>query len=391
MARKNSRAAAGSGSIRQRKNGKWEGRISIGTNPGTGKPMRRSVYGDTQAEVRKKMTEIQSTLDNGTYQHRDKITVKEWFNTWLEEYCANSCKPLTVASYRGMIENHIIPHIGAMEVQAVRGDHIQRIYNAMTKGGASGKTVKNASAVMHKAFTVARKQGLISINPCDGATLPKVEKKDIHPLTDAEIPAFLSAIDGDSMRNAYALCLFAGLREGECIGLSWGQVDFEKRRLTINQQLQKRKDGDKGYYIAASTKSGKSRTIELPGIAVEYLRNEKAKQAERRLQAGKAWSNPDNLVFTNELGKNIAISTFYERFKAIASSIGRPDLRPHDLRHTAATVAVANGADIKSVQDMLGHATASFTLNVYAHTSEKMMKDTASRVQGYYDTLKLNG
>ena len=115
------------------------------------------------------------------------------------------------------------------------------------------------------------------------------------------------------------------------------------------------------------------------------------KQLENRLKAGPAWSNPDDLVFTDETGKHRAIYTFYSNFKRIAAKIGRPDARPHDLRHTAATVAIASGADIKSVQDLLGHATASFTLNVYAHTSEQMMKDTAARMQSYYDGLAVKG
>ena len=105
------------------------------------------------------------------------------------------------------------------------------------------------------------------------------------------------------------------------------------------------------------------------------------------MRAGPVWDNPDDLVFTDNAGKHYAIVTFYKNFKKIAASIGRPDARPHDLRHTAATVAIASGADVKSVQDLLGHATASFTLNVYAHTSEQMMKDTAARMQSYYDGL----
>ena len=156
-------------------------------------------------------------------------------------------------------------------------------------------------------------------------------------------------------------------------------------------QLQQSKTGGCKYYIAPSTKSGKPRTIEPPAIAFDYLRAEKKRQAENRLKAGPARSNPDDLVFTNELGRHYVILTFYKNFKKIAASIGRPDARPHDLRHTAATVAIASGADIKSVQDMLGHATASFTLNVYAHTSERMMKDTAARMQSYYDGIAVGG
>lgn len=107
-------------------------------------------------------------------------------------------------------------------------------------------------------------------------------------------------------------------------------------------------------------------------------------------QAGPLWNNPDDLVFTNELGKHRSFAAFYTNFKKIAASIGRPDARPHDLRHTAATVAIASGADIKSVQELMGHATSSFTLDVYAHASERMLSDTADRMQRYYDNLNTN-
>lgn len=385
------KAAQNAGSIRQRKNGRWEARVTVGTDPGTGKPIRRSIYGNTQAEVRKQMIAVLRELDKGTYQAPEKVTVAQWMEEWLSTFCANKVKPLTLQSYRGIIKNHIIPAIGSLKLQAVKGTHIQRLYNSMTAAGLSGKTIKNVSAVLHKAFGVAMKQGIIAANPCGAAELPKAEHKEIHPLTDNEIPLFLSAIDASPMRNAYALCLFAGLREGECLGLSWGQVDFEKGRITVSQQLQKEKSKGGRYYIAPTTKSGKPRTIEPPPIAFQYLKAERVKQLENRLKAGPEWDNSDDLVFTDEAGKHYALHTFYKRFKAIAASIGRPDARPHDLRHTAATVAIASGADIKSVQDLLGHATASFTLNVYAHTSEQMMRDTAARMQNYYDGLAAKG
>lgn len=384
----NSRSASGSGSIRQRPDGRWEGRITIGHDPQTGKQIRRSVYGDTQAEVRKMLTKLQRDIDNGTYQTPSGITVSEWLAVWLKEFCAIKVKPLTISSYETAIRTHINPAFGATKLQALKGVQVQALYNSMIANGKSAKTVKNTAAILHKALSVAVKQGYISVNPCDYAELPKVQRKEIKPLTDAEVPLFLSEIDGDYMRNAFALCLFAGLREGECLGLSWEQVDFDRKRITINQQLQRSKNTGEGYYIANTTKSGKARTIEPPTIAFEYLRAERVRQLENRINAGALWNNPNNLVFTDHTGKHFAIHTFYKRFKAIAESIGRPDARPHDLRHTAATIAIASGADIKSVQDMLGHATASFTLNIYAHTSEQMMKDTAERVQGYYDNLR---
>ena len=171
------------------------------------------------------------------------------------------------------------------------------------------------------------------------------------------------------------------------MGLSWDDVDFEQGLITIRQQLQKQKERGGMYYIAP-TKSSKIRTVAPPPIAFDYLRLEWAKQAQNQLKHGDVWNNPWNLVFTNEIGEHYKTFTFYRRFKSIAQAIGRPDARPHDLRHTAATVAIANGVDIKSVQSMLGHATASFTLDVYAHTSQKMMEANAAKVQGFYDKLK---
>lgn len=415
------KSASGSGSIRKKtvvRNGKtyhfWEARYTEGVDPGTGKQKQRSITGKTQKEVAAKLNAATAAIKAGTYRAPDKTTVGQWLDEWLEVFCVNTVKPLTLSSYKKIVEKHLKPELGAVQVQALRGTHIQRLYNNLTHKGsrvtvkdASGKiardqngkaiytsaplspkTVKNIGAVLHKALSMAVKQGIIPSNPADAAELPKVPKHQIKPLEDADIPRFLAAIDEHPFRNAYALCLLAGLREGECLGLSWKQIDFKAHRITISQQLQKSKEKGGGYYIAKSTKSSKSRTIEPPLVAFEYLEAEKKKQAANRLRAGQLWNNPDDLVFTDEAGRHYAVYTFYERFKRIAAGIGRPDLRPHDLRHTAATVAIAAGADIKSVQDLLGHATASFTLDVYAHTSDQMMKDTASRMQSYYDSLK---
>lgn len=381
------KAPNGAGSIRKRSDGRWEGRYTAGYDGGTGKPIRRTVYGKTQKEVRQKLTDVSRALDTGTYQEPSSLTVAEWLEEWLTVFCANKVKPLTMTSYRGIAKNHINPRIGAVRLQDVRGTQIQRLYNDMLQHGSSPKTIKNVGAVLHKAFAVARKQGYIQVNPCDNAELPKVERKEIKPLTEADIPLFLHACSGSPMGNAYALCLLAGLREGECMGLAWDSVDFEHGLITIRQQLQREQVAGGKYYIAP-TKSSKIRVIAPPPLAFEYLKREWTKQAQNQLRNGEVWNNPWNLVFTNEIGEHYKVSTFYKRFKVIATALGRPDARPHDLRHTAATVAIANDVDIKSVQSMLGHATASFTLDVYAHTSQKMMEANAAKVQGFYDKLK---
>ena len=375
------------GSIRQRPDGRWEGRFTVGIDPATGKQKRRSIYGDTQAEVRKAMTKLIKSLDDGTYQEPQKITLASWLDEWLSVYC-HGLKPLTQSTYAVAIKKHIKPALGGLKLQDIRGGHIQKFYNDMQDAGFSPKTISNVGGIINKALEDARKEGLVAANACQNATLPKRVKKEITPLSDAEIPLFLDAIENDPLKNAFAVALFAGLREGELLGLSWDNVDFEKHTLHIAQQLQKEKSRNARYYILPTTKSGKDRTIMPPDICFEYLHAEKVKQLENRFAAGQAWSNPDNLVFTDPLGTHLTFLTFYKHFKRAATSIGRPDARPHDLRHTCCTSAIASGSDLKSVQDFMGHATASFTLSTYAHVSEKMKEDMAARMQNYYDSLK---
>ncbi len=385
--RSKGRAVNNTGSVRQRANGTWEGRVVTGVDPATGKTIRRSVYGDKEKDVRRKMTEIQRSLDTNTYIEPDRITVAEWFAEWLDTFCKPKLKEGTVGSYTKYVRNHIIPILGTLRLQDVKGIHIQRLYNQLLAKGLKPSTISSISIPLHKSFEVAVKQGLISTNPCNAAERPPARRKKINPLSDAEIVAFLRAIKGCKLENAFALCLFTGLREGECLGLSWRQIDLVKGTILIDQQAQRDPFTGGNPHIEPSTKSGKDRLIKPPAIAFEYLRDEKRRQAEKKLKAGAMWDNPDDLVFTTKHGRVVCVSTFYGQFKKAAAAIGRPDLRPHDLRHTAATVAIASGADVKSVQGLLGHATATFTLDVYAHTSERMMQDTADRVQAYYDSI----
>ena len=378
----------GTGSIYKRiRNGKtvWEGRVSAGYDPGTGKRVTKYVYGATQKEVQVKIRDMTHAMDHGTYHEPSKISVAEWCDEYIETFAKDTLKPLTVTKYEATIRNHIKPAIGAMKLKDVTGMDIQKMINTKTRAGLNPKTVKDIAGLASKIFKTAYMEELIDVNPCTRLRTPKASESEIHPLAQEEIPAFLDAIEDQRFRNAMAIQLFGGLREGELLGLSWDNVDVKNGILRIAQQVQKH---GKDWVILPATKNSRIRTVQLPDIAIPYLRDEQLRQMKNRLAHASFWSNEDDLVFTNEIGELIHTNVYYKDFKAVAASIGRPDLRPHDLRHTAATIAIASGADIKSVQDLLGHATASFTLNVYAHSSEIMRKDTANRVDGFYQSIK---
>ena len=390
------KAAAGTGTIRKKtvtRNGKeytfWEARYTAGTDPGTGKQIQRSISGKTQKEVAKKLKEVTASLDAGTYIAPSKMTVGEWLDIWARDYLGG-VKPFTVASYTATIKNHIKPALGAIRLEALNAHTIQSFYNSLgkpkgDKPGLSPKTVKNVHGVLHKALKQAVLIGYIRSNPADACTLPRIEKKQIKPLDEEQSRRFLEAIKGHRLEDLFTVTLFTGMREGEVLGLTWNCVDFEKGLILINKQLQREKKKG-GAYIFAPLKNDKARTITPAPWVMQLLRTHRSKQNEQRLRAGELWED-SGLVFTDELGHHLAIHTVYSAFKKVAASIGCPDARFHDLRHSYAVAAIRSGDDIKTVQGNLGHATAAFTLDVYGHVTDQMKRESAQRMEQYIKSV----
>lgn len=388
----NTRSAQGSGSIRKKtviRNGQlytyWEARVTIGTDPGTGKQLRRSFSGKTQKEVREKMQAAAVAVNDGDYFEPAKITVGQWLDTWAAEYL-NSVKPRTVESYRANIKQHIKPAIGAKRLSELTAVDVQRLYNGLTNKHngkpLSAKSKKNVHGTLHKALEKAVSLGYIRHNPADKPDLPKIQKAEIKPLADGEMVSFLDAIKGSEYEPVYTVTLFTGMREGEVLGLTWDCIDFKAGTITIKQQLQKVR-GTGGEYTLASTKNGKTRIVSPASYVMQVLTNQRKAQSEQRLKAGPAWSNPFNLVFTNALGKNLCAQTVYLHFKKLAAAAGVPAARFHDLRHSYAVAALRSGDDIKTVQENLGHHTAAFTLDTYMHVTEQMRQESARRMDSF--------
>lgn len=376
------RNAKGNGSVRQRENGTWEARCII-----DGK--RKSFYGEKQGDVLKAMRAAQKAADDGVYFEPARVTLSKWLDMWLEEYVRPSVKPLTYSTYKSRIDTHIKDAIGRIKLTSLNATHIQSFYNDLLRvKELQPKTIKNVHGILHKALEQALKLRYIGINPADACTLPRIEKKEISPLSENEIAAFLSAIqENEPLRDLFTVALFTGLREGEICGLPWEAVNFNEGTITVKQQLCKEKVKGGQHYIA-STKSDKSRVLTVAPFVMDILRAVRQEQLHNHLACGLVWQNKFNLVFTDKTGRFIVPQTALKRFKAIATKIGRPDARFHDLRHTYAVTALQEGDDVKTVQQNLGHATASFTLDVYGHVSEKMKKESAARMQSYFEKIK---
>mgnify|MGYP003002199036 FL=1 len=381
MATRKTKGAKGGGTIRQRPDGRWEARYTLGIDPGTGKQIQKSVYGKTQKEVRQKLTAITAEIDEGTYMDVPRLKTADWLNTWVEEYIGN-VKPATRKSYQDHVRLNIIPYIGAVPLSKLTAAMIQQTYNELqTDKGLSPKTIKNVHGVLHRALEQAQKMGYIRNNPLAAVTLPRIEKKQIKPLEDDELCAFLKEIRGDPYELVYFVTVFTGLRQGEVLGLTWDCVNFEKHTLLINKQHGKKKGTC--AYCFSSLKNDRPRLIEAADGVMDALKKQQIRQQRWAARLKDDWENSDNLVFTTETGRYLCNQTVYLAFKKVMRRLHLDATRFHDLRHTYAVNSLRSGDDIKTVQENLGHQTAAFTLDVYAHATSSMKHESANRMDQY--------
>lgn len=413
----NTRAASGSGSIRQRADGTWEARFVVGHDPGSGKPLRKSIYAKTQKEARLKLAQAVAAVDNSDYFESSKISLGQWLDIWTAEYMGDK-RYSTQKTYRANIETHIRPTLGAVKLSQLAPHVIQKFYNSLLTSGCkvpkrdksgniikrdgkpiyesapmSAKTVRNIHGTLTKALSTAVDIGYLRINPADRVTLPRVEKKELAPLSDEQVRDFLREASNDDLEIILKVILFTGLRESEALGLTWDNIDFKAGTIKVCKQLQKRRIADGGATLAP-TKIGKSRILKPAPFVMGLLDRQYREQSAQRLRAGDIWQGWQTaeerktaLVFTTSDGKSISQTSIRYHFKKVVTAIGVPSCRVHDLRHTFAVLSLQNGDDIKTVQGNLGHATAAFTLDVYGHVSEKMKEDSAARMEAYIKSL----
>lgn len=384
--------AKGSGTIRKKtvtRNGKeyayWEARVTTGRDPGTGKQIQRSFTGKTQREVREKMQAAAVAVNQGTYTAPQKMTVGQWLDVWASDYLG-AVKPATAASYKSQIKNHIKPALGAVQLSALHAHTVQRCVNGLE--GYAPATVRQAYKVLHNALEKAVELDYIPRNPAAKCTLPRMEQKEIKPFDDEQTTALLQTVKGGRLEYIVRVALFTGLRMSELLGLTWDAVDFDKGMIAINKQLARPEHRKAGLFI--SPKSGKARTITPAASVFAALNAQRRRQIENQLRAGTLWDNAHNLIFTNETGGPLCQHSVTDWFSAAAASAGLEGARFHDCRHTYAVNAIRAGDNIKAIQSNLGHATAAFTLDRYAHFTEQLQRDSAARMEDFIkDVLNL--
>lgn len=374
------RAANGSGmQPRQRKDGLWEVRYCAGTDPGTGKPIRKSLYGKTSAEVAEKLRAVTASVDARTYLEPQRMPLGDWLEIWLNEYCG-AIKAGTLKAYADNVKNHIKPALGAVRLCELQPHGVQRFVNGLQRKALSPKSIKNIHGVLCKALSEAVRIKYLASNPASGCILPKVIREEIHPFEAEEISAFMNAIKGNPSEAIFFVALNTGMRLSEILGLRWKRVDLKKGTIAVDAQLLVKRGAGSTRELGLP-KNSRPRSFKPAPAVMEALRSVGHRQMEWRLKAGEAWNNPLGLVFTNEMGQEIPHATVEHRFSRVLEAAGIKAHRFHDLRHTFTVESLRAGVDVKTVSEMLGHSSVSFTLDVYGHVTKAMQDEAANKLQ----------
>ncbi len=373
----------GEGSIYQRKeDGKWVGSVTLDNG------QRKVFYGKTRKEVKEKLTRVLHEQQQGTLVTAGPQTVEQFLTDWLENTHKRHVRPRTYERYREAVYLHIIPSLGKHQLQKLTVQHVQRFYTKKEDEGLAPATIIYYHSVLHNALDTAVKRGLVARNICDLASPPHRKRFEIQPLSGEQAQKLLTVIQGHKWEALFTLAIATGLRRGEILGLKWQDINFTTGTLQVRRilsrvptQVAKREHA----YVEAEPKTQKSRrNVVIASFALELLKQHRVQQLETKLKAGTAWQEHD-YVFCTLVGTHLGPNHVVEEFKKLLKKAELPDIRFHDLRHSAASLLLTAGVHPKIVQEILGHTQISMTMDIYSHVLPGMQEDAMNKL---HDALK---
>ena len=337
-----------------------------------GRRYRKKIYGPTRREVQKKLRELRREQELGSFLPIEEETLRDYLRRW---HIDPNLRPKTVHS-RKVNLGRIIPHIGNLKVKDIKPSHIQGLYESLSKR-LSKSSVYQTHAILRKALKDALKEGIITSNPMDRlVSTPKVERKEMDFLSQEEVANLFSL--EDRWTPLWKVLVGTGIRIGEGLGLAWSSLDFETGSLAIRRSLQRVPGEGLVFQMPKTRKS--SRTLIMPLIVVAALKEHRSRQLEQRLMLGPDWNELD-LVFPNEWGEPMEPTRVNRALDKALLSVGiERHIRVHDLRHTAATLALREDIPVKVVQEMLGHSSFATTMDIYSHVDAGMQKTAAEHM-----------
>ena len=346
----------GEGSISQY-GGRWMARLTLPDG------RRRSLYGKTRAEAAAKLAQALRERDAGLPVADGKTQLGTFLHQWLEESVKPRNRPSTFRSYEGHVRVHLIPELGRIPLAQLSPQHVERLQAKKLHDGLSPATVVRIRATLRRALAQAEKHGLVQRNAAALADPPSVRQKIVKPLTPTEAGRVLNAVEGHRLEALFVLALATGLRQGEILGLYWGDIDLEGNRLTVNRALQK-VNGELTFIEPKTDRS--RRELAFPKSVRDHLVRHRERQQLERLASLDSWEESE-LVFTTLRGKPLDGTSVTGSFQLLLAKADLPKMRFHDLRHACASFLLSQGVSMRMIMEQLGHSSINLTMNTYSH------------------------
>lgn len=357
----------------------WTAKVELPRDPVTGQRHSRWLGGyATKRQAERAALQLRAELLTGTWaQAPRELTVARFLTEqWLPLIEGRDLKASTKAAYQMTVTSYIVPRIGHVPLAEVTPMVIERLLadlrttgRTLRPGGLSAKTRRNVHGVLHKAFGDALRNGLINRNPLDAVVPPRDTSTEPagHRMaiwTPTQVQAFLGHASQDPSGPILHLLALTGARRGELVALLWDDVDLDTATLDIRRSAVVA--SGRGVVVSSPKTRHGHRTLHIDPVTTAMLRRHRATQAATRLAAGPLW-NDHGLVFPARDGTLLHPGLVSKAFVRLIATAGLPPIRLHDLRHTHASVLLADSVPITDVSERLGHANPSITLNVYSH------------------------
>ena len=366
-----SRRGHGEGSIFKRQDGLWAASVRYTGGTRVSKTSRRKTVVDRW--VRARLAEREAGLTPQVGKELLGSFVEGWFDAITAKV-----GPRTLVRYRELMRLHVLPKLGGRSLASLTAQDIQELHGRLLGRGLSPQTVVHVHRALRKALQDAVNWGKLARNVCTAVKAPRVPAQEMRVLSPDQARRFLAAAAGEPLEALYVLAVSTGLRQGELLGLKWSDVDLDASRLQIRRTVQ-RVVGEGIKEGEPKSTSGR-RSVALTPMATSALRRHRSSQLEQRM-AAPTWTDLD-LMFTNKVGLYIEPGNLTQRsFRPLLRRADVPQIRFHDLRHTAATLLLTEGVHPKIVQEMLGHSTVKLTLDRYSHVTPNLQVAAADRME----------
>lgn len=367
------------GSAYEDRPGSWRGAITLSNGK------RKYFRGKTRAAVAKKITSALADLDKGLpITTNERLTVAGYLERWLAEIVKPKRRASTYRGYNVNVRRHIVPALGSVPLTKLTPLQVQRLLNDLERTGLSARTAQYVHATLRVALKQALRWGLVVRNVATLVDAPVLNRAEVQPLTPETAKQLLAAVAGDRLQALYSVAMALGLRRGEALGLRWEDVDLEQRRqLHIRVQLQ-RVTGQGLQLVDVKTASSR-RVLDLPDPIVVALIAHRERQRFERRAAG--WQE-HGLVFTTTIGTPIETGNLWRSYHRLLAQAGLPSARFHDLRHTAASLLLAQGCELWEVSRILGHSGLQITSDTYAHLYPQARRAAADRMGAWLEAAQ---